>query len=114
MKEREQRARESQRECGHALPAADAEEVAVAAEEDLAVADGGGGEAFLAKVVLGEREELGPGLYDVGDAFVGEKVDSAFGGDERGVLRADALVPEEVPGLGGEAVGDAGSAFSSK
>ena len=99
---------ESERYPGALVVRPDAEEVAVAAEEDLAVADGGGGEAFLAEVVLGEAARLGAGLEDVGDAFVGEEIDAPFGGDEGGVLGAEALGPEEVTGFGGEAVGDAG------
>jgi hypothetical protein len=83
---------------------ADTEEGTLAAQEELAVADGGGGEAFLAEVVLRDADELRPGLHHIHHPLVVEEIDGPLGRDEGGVLRAEAFGPKEVAGLGRKAV----------
>ena len=56
----------------------------LSADENLSLADGGGGVAGFAEVVVGHDVEFFAGADDFRGSFVGQEVDQAAGGDERG------------------------------
>ena len=73
----------------------DAVKLGPAAEEEGVAGDGGRGHEAVAELVLGELLELAAGGEDRGLAFLAEEVDAVAGGERRGgVMSAQALAPE--------------------
>lgn len=73
------------------LGLADAEEVIEGADEQLALGDGGGGEAFFVEVILGDYFEGGTGADDAGFTVVTNEIDEVIGSDEGGVMESEAF-----------------------
>ena len=95
---------------GGVLALAEADEVLAAADEELAFAEGGGGEDFFAEVAFGEEVVRGAGLDAAEVAEVVDEIDVAFGAGEGGVVFFEPFFPGDLASFGGEAVADAGVA----
>src|SRR5687768_15655504 len=79
-----------------------------AANQKLALADGGGGVGVFADWVFGNDVELRAGADDFRDAVVGQEINESAGGDERGtVVLAEAAGPLQLAAFGVVAGGDA-------